>query len=136
MLRLPWTKTTKLHGAKIMLCWQSAAYDPITALERHEALNREETNLPVFSYKTHNGPLCLTKYKFLQRCNEIWLDNGLPTMSGHSFRIGGTTELLVAGVPPDVVKMMGRWSSDAFLTYWRSLELIAPQHAELLTDVS
>ena len=33
--------------------------------------------------------------------------NGLPGSSGHSFRIGGTTELLISGVPPDVVKMMG-----------------------------
>ncbi|KIK74200.1 hypothetical protein PAXRUDRAFT_176435 [Paxillus rubicundulus Ve08.2h10] len=33
---------------------------------------------------------------------------------GHSFQIGGTTELLVTGVPPDVIKVLGWWSSDAF----------------------
>ncbi|KAF9220339.1 hypothetical protein BS17DRAFT_714845, partial [Gyrodon lividus] len=27
-------------------------------------------------------------------------------------RIGGTTDLLLAGVPPDVVKALGCWSSD------------------------
>lgn len=26
---------------------------------------------------------------------------------------------------------MGRWSSDAFLAYWRNLEIVAPLHAEL-----
>ncbi|KIJ30935.1 hypothetical protein M422DRAFT_186511, partial [Sphaerobolus stellatus SS14] len=56
----------------------------------------------------------------------IWIANGLPRITGHSFRIGGTTELLVAGVPPDVVKALGRWSSDAFLVYWRSLSELAP----------
>jgi hypothetical protein len=89
-------------------------------------------DLPILSYEMQNGQLCLTKYKFLQQCNEIWVQNGLPAMTGHSFRIGGTTELLVAGMPPDVVKMMGRWSSDEFLSYWRSLERIAPLHTEFL----
>jgi hypothetical protein len=27
---------------------------------------------------------------------------------------------------------LGRWSSDAFLRYWRSLELLAPLHIENL----
>lgn len=78
------------------------------------------------------GLLALTKRKFIGRCNVIWAQFGFPKSTGHSFRIGGTTELLVAGVPPDVVRMMGRWSSDAFLRYWRSLDMIAPLHAELL----
>jgi hypothetical protein len=115
-----------------MLCRQSAGSDPIAALQRHEILNFCEKYLPVFSYKTDRGPLCLTRNKFLRRCNKIWALRGTPTITGHSFRIGGTTELLVAGVPPHVVKMMGHWSSEAFLTYWGSLERIAPQHAELL----
>ncbi|KAF9218783.1 hypothetical protein BS17DRAFT_642718, partial [Gyrodon lividus] len=61
----------------------------------------------------------LTQKKFLARCNSIWTSKGIPVSAGHSFRIGGTTELLLAGVPPDIVKALGRWSSDAFLCYWR-----------------
>ncbi|TFK16572.1 hypothetical protein FA15DRAFT_548136, partial [Coprinopsis marcescibilis] len=60
----------------------------------------------------------LTKAHFLERCNQIWTGLGYLRITGHSFRIGGTTELLLAGVPPDVVKAMGRWSSDSFLKYW------------------
>jgi len=71
----------------------------------------------------------LTKVAFLSRCNQIWTASGYPRTTGHSFRIGGTTELLTSGVPPDVVKSMGRWSSDSFLRYWRDLETIAPLHA-------
>jgi hypothetical protein len=48
----------------------------------------------------------------LQCCNEIWGAAGYPHTTGHSFRIGGTTELLLPGVTVDVVKAMGRWSSD------------------------
>ncbi|KIK93936.1 hypothetical protein PAXRUDRAFT_143952 [Paxillus rubicundulus Ve08.2h10] len=56
--------------------------------------------------------------------------------TGHSFCIGGTTELLLAGVPPDVVKALGHWSSDTFLHYWCSLELLAPLHIENLPSPS
>jgi hypothetical protein len=70
----------------------------------------------------------LTKKLFLDRCNSIWSTYGYPRTTGHCFRIGGTTELLILGTPPDVVKVTGRWSSDSFLRYWRSLEEIAPLH--------
>jgi hypothetical protein len=77
---------------------------------------------PLFSYRAGNGHVCLTARKFLARCNTIWTANAYPTSTGHLFRIGGTAELL-RGVPPDVVKMLGRWKSDAFLAYWSLLLL-------------
>ncbi|KAG2145616.1 hypothetical protein BD769DRAFT_1416683 [Suillus cothurnatus] len=49
---------------------------------------------------------------------------GLATSSGHSFRIGRTTEFLLSGVPPDIVKALGRWSFDSFLCYWRSPDFL------------
>ncbi|KAG1731795.1 hypothetical protein EDD22DRAFT_788407, partial [Suillus occidentalis] len=60
----------------------------------------------------------LTKQKLLTRCNTIWLLAGFKSVTGHSFWIGGTTEMLLSGVPPDVVKALGHWSSDTFLHYW------------------
>ena len=47
-------------------------------------------------------------------------------IAGHSFRIGGTVALLLAGVPPEVVAATGGWTSLAFLLYWRRLEEIIP----------
>lgn len=47
-------------------------------------------------------------------------------ISGHSFRIGGAVELLLAGVPPEVVASTGGWTSLAFLLYWRRMEEIIP----------
>ena len=132
MLHLPNTKTTGKKGANIMICRQYVGADPIEALENHLRVNKIPQDLPLFSYHTHSGIICLTKKKFLHRCNSIWRNHSLPSITGHSFRIGGTTELLICGVHPDVVKMMGRWSSDAFLSYWRSLEIVAPLHTEYL----
>ncbi|KAF8596512.1 hypothetical protein BDV93DRAFT_534713 [Ceratobasidium sp. AG-I] len=48
----------------------------------------------------------------------------------HRFRIRGTSQLLATGVSTDVIKAMGQWKSDAFLGYWRNLQIIAPAHAE------
>ena len=63
---------------------------------------------------------------FLARCNQVWRDAGLLELSGHCFRIGGATELLLHGTPPDVVAVQGRWKSKAFLDYWRRIESILP----------
>ena len=44
----------------------------------------------------------------------------------HSIRISGATALLIAGVPAEVVKIMGRWISNAFIGYTRyQAELMA-----------
>ncbi|KAJ7760893.1 hypothetical protein DFH07DRAFT_694027, partial [Mycena maculata] len=116
-LRLPRTKT-KVSGEDVVLVTQSKPIDPRTVLEMHLIANRCGDTAPLFAYSGPNGAVILTKAKFLERCNEIWKQCGYPCTMGHSFRIGGTTELLLAGVSPDVVKAMGRWSSDAFHKYW------------------
>ncbi|KAF5378168.1 hypothetical protein D9615_007586 [Tricholomella constricta] len=136
MLHLPRTKTCGNLGEDVILTRQSEA-NPVTLLKRHFTLNCPKSlSSPLASYLSSNGALViLSKRRFLACCNEVFSARKLPTISGHCFRISGTTHLLLAGVPPDIVKVMGRWSSDAFLRYWRSLELIAPIHAELLAPL-
>ncbi|KAE9389435.1 hypothetical protein BT96DRAFT_767999, partial [Gymnopus androsaceus JB14] len=74
----------------------------------------------LFTYRDDLGDLhCLTWEECVNRCNEIWRPRGVPKISGHCFRIGGTTHYLCRGVPPDIVKALGCWKSDAFLVYWR-----------------
>jgi hypothetical protein len=70
----------------------------------------------------------LDREEFMDMCNEVWSAKGLPYITGHSFRIGGTTALLCSGVAVDIVKKMGCWTSDAFLIYWRSLGHLFAQH--------
>ncbi|KAG2029225.1 hypothetical protein BDR03DRAFT_936867 [Suillus americanus] len=59
----------------------------------------------------------LAHFAFLLVCNSIWAPHGLPCISGYCFHIGGTTELLLHNVPPHIIKVMGRWSSNSFLHY-------------------
>ena len=43
-----------------------------------------------------------------------------PTLYGaHSLRIGGATAALAAGVSPQLIRLMGRWSSDVYEIYCR-----------------
>lgn len=61
---------------------------------------------------------------------------GFPDMPGHAFRIGGATELLLQGVPSDVVATQGRWKSQAFLDYWRQINSILPLFISASADAS
>jgi hypothetical protein len=46
-----------------------------------------------------------------------------PSLYGaHSLRIGGATAALAAGVPPALIRLMGRWSSDVYEIYCRMSE--------------
>ncbi|KAG1720057.1 hypothetical protein EDB19DRAFT_1647469, partial [Suillus lakei] len=84
----------------------------------------------LFAYRAQSGTL--VPLKFLSRCDDVWLQHDYLAIFGHSFRIGGTTELLVLlGIAPHIVKTLGR-CSDAFLRYWRCLEHLAPLHAEMV----
>ena len=131
IVRLPHTKTHP-EGQDIVLVDQCDPINPLALLARHLQINNIPHDTFLFSYNTPEGFKPLTKSLFLQRCNEIWHPLGYPRTTGHCFRIGGTTELLIAGVPPDVVKATGRWSSDSFMRYWRSLDDIAPRYIRRL----
>ena len=135
LLHLPCTKTHH-HGQDIVLVDQLAPINPIFLLKNHFRVNSVPQDGYIFSYMSANaGQLILTKPLFLQRCNAIWGNLGYPRTTGHCFRIGGTTELLLAGTPPEVVKATGRWTSESFLRYWRSLDDIAPQYIRHLHNL-
>ncbi|TFK19746.1 hypothetical protein FA15DRAFT_600945, partial [Coprinopsis marcescibilis] len=131
ILQLPQTKT-KRHGDDMVLVRQDTLSDPHFLLRNHFHVSAGRNSHNLFVYASKFGPRNLTKAHFLERCNQIWTGLGYTRFTGHSFRIGGTTELLLAGVPPDVVKAMGRWSSDSFLRYWRTLDGFAPSYTENL----
>lgn len=132
-IHLPNTKKGGRSGEDIILCRQNNKLDPINALDAHLLINPGSPNDPLCGYFNSTGSrVALTRRRFLRRCNEVWTSNGFNASTGHEFRIGGTTHLLLAGIPPDVVKALGRWSSDSFLRYWRSLASLGTLYAEFL----
>ncbi|KAE9384128.1 hypothetical protein BT96DRAFT_842736, partial [Gymnopus androsaceus JB14] len=128
-LRLPSTKTSRNRGESASIASQESIACPIIATERHIKFNHLGPGDPLFAYRDQQDTLhCLTCSNVVDRCNEIWGPSDIPKISGHCFRIGGTTHYLCRGVPPDVVKALGHWKSDTFLTYWRDLDTLASIH--------
>jgi hypothetical protein len=106
ILRLPHTKMKGDKGEDTMLCRQRGSSDPINAVENHLHVNNLPPDLPLFSFRRPGGIICMTKKILLNRWNEIWSRHSYPARTGHCFRIGRTTELLLAGVPPVIVQII------------------------------
>ncbi|KAF8797784.1 hypothetical protein BYT27DRAFT_7265341 [Phlegmacium glaucopus] len=116
-LHLPWSKTQKTRG------------------DDHFIKNRLHTSHPISAYRdAHNKVVTLTRPQFICRINQILQATGkaYPHITGHCFRIGGTTFYLVLGVPPDMVKKFGHWRSHAFLEYWRCMDYLGKIHLDML----
>ena len=126
---IPYSKTKKHRGDDIQLIDIDHPTNPIAAFNNHLRCNPDIPNdAPLFAFQTANhGWAPMTKAWFLERCNEIWQSVGMGTLTGHSLRIGGTTHLLALGIDPWVVMVIGRWTSTAFVLYWRKIENILPQ---------
>ena len=134
-LHLPWLKTQKARGDDVWIPRQEALLDPIHAIHKHFIKNRLEINHPITAYQDNNDNIVtLTRSKFVCRVNGILKasNKGYPCITGHCFRIGGTTFYLVSGVPPDMVKKFGQWRSQAFLEYWCCLDYLGAIHIEML----
>lgn len=127
---IPWTKTTREKGASVIVTARSDELCPVKALENHLRVNRAVPHsAPLFAFATPGAlqPWShLIKSSFLATCDGFWSAANLAHVLGHSFRIGGAVELLLAGVPPDIVAATGGWTSLAFLLYWRRMEEILP----------
>ncbi|KAF5390649.1 hypothetical protein D9757_002642 [Collybiopsis confluens] len=131
--RIPWTKTTKEVGATVVGTAQNAhlsKFCPFQALRKHLDANAcVPEQFSFFGYIDDHGiPQHMVKSLFLKFCDNIWKQAGLEHVQGHSFRIGGAVELLIAGVTPEVVAAIGGWTSMAFLIYWRRFQDIIPAH--------
>jgi hypothetical protein len=128
-IRLPWTKTNLHKGDVIILPTQQTPLDATRAMCHHVLASHLDDTALLCQYKDGDAVKTFDKNLLMSMCNEIWQKDGIQRITGHSFRIGGTTAYLMAGVDSDIVKKMGRWSSDTFLRYWRSVNGIFEAHA-------
>ena len=123
---LPHTKTAK-DGEDVFWSAQEGAADPFAALANHLAVNNPPQDQHLFAWRHPNGLRPLTRNEFLKRINLAATQLDIDSIKGHGIRIGATLEYLLRGIPFDVVKSIGRWSSDSFLLYLRQhAVIIAP----------
>ncbi|CAD6897561.1 unnamed protein product, partial [Tilletia laevis] len=126
-LRLPWTKTTRSAGAVVVLSVQDVDLCPVSALSAHLTTSALPDSSALFAYSQGNKRVPLSRSVFLSRLRRAAEAAALPTLHGHSFRIGGCTELLLRGAAIEDVKAHGRWRSDAWTVYVRD-------HAGVFSD--
>jgi hypothetical protein len=128
VLHLPHTKVAPLEGEDVYWSCHPGPTDPYDALENHLRVNQPPQGAHLFAYrhKDHSRPL--TKPAFIKRLAVAARSAGLEPLQGHGIRIGATLFYLLRGMPIEAMKVMGRWSSDAFLRYLR-------KHAQILTPL-
>jgi len=123
---IPKTKSAP-QGEAVSWAPQNGPSDPEAALKNHFRVNDPPLHSPLFSYRHPSGLRSLTKSAFLKRIKQATSDLREFPQQGHSIRIGSTLEYLLRGVPFDVVKVKGRWASNAFLLYLRKhAQILAP----------
>lgn len=135
-IHLPYTKIKREKGEDIFLSQQHGPSNPVSALQKQLNLRLTYPKHPLFSFTMDGVNHTLTKAQFLSHCNSVWESHNFPRSTGHSFRIGGTTHLLLCGIDPNVIKKVGRWSSDSYLRYWRNLDDILPSRVRFASPLS
>ncbi|KZV61027.1 DNA breaking-rejoining enzyme [Peniophora sp. CONT] len=130
VFKIPYDKVNGNKGALIQILNHPVQTSALAALYRHKHVVNAglPDSAPLFAYSDGAGGWrALTKMRLMSICDRIWKAAGLVSIAyGHSFRIGGATELLLRGVHPDMVMRQGRWLSRAFLTYWRRIQEVLP----------
>ncbi|KAF9536327.1 hypothetical protein CPC08DRAFT_745505 [Agrocybe pediades] len=128
--RLPHTKCSPT-GEDVFWAAQSGVTNPESAFQTHITLNKPLPHEFLFSWNnTANQRRPLTRTKFLERVNKAVTAAGLEPLQGHGLRIGAVLEYLLRGVPFDVVRVIGRWSSDAFILYLRRHAVIIARYIQ------
>jgi len=126
MLHLPHTKATPLEGEDVFWSHHPGPTNPYEALNNHLQVNSPPEGSHLFAYRHKDQLLPLTKPAFVKRLASAARQAGLEPLQGHGIRISATLFYLLRGISIEAMKVMGCWSSDAFLQYLR-------KHAQMLT---
>ncbi|KIK74212.1 hypothetical protein PAXRUDRAFT_20105 [Paxillus rubicundulus Ve08.2h10] len=110
-----------------LMAQQHGPSDPQAALQNHFAINSPPPNGHLFAYKHKGGHHPLTKSKFTTSLSSATKKAGIKPLQGHGVHIGSTLKYLLHNVPFDVIKIKGRWASDAFFVYLQChAQILAP----------
>ena len=109
---------------RIPLVARDSVTCPVKAYMAHLCLlgaGRKLGNCPAFIFRDSAGKFrWLTKPLFIQTFRKLALAAGDPdpaAYSGHSFRRGGASWAFQAGVPGEMIQVMGDWAWDAYRRY-------------------
>ena len=89
---------------------------------------------PLFTFQFGS---ILTRGRFTSETRLLLSKGGLDSseFAGHSFRIGAATTAASANLPPWLIKVLGRWSSDCFERYIKTPPSVLAQVPQTLIDL-
>ena len=105
-------QTLRVNGIDNCLC-------PVAALRRLVSSCTGPT-APLFGYHLNGTRAALTKGTLTARFAEVWNDMGRPSLSGHSFRVGGASFQHAMRVPVADICLAGQWRSSCYKLYIRN----------------
>ena len=121
-------QTTVIGRANSNLCSISAM---VTYLEFRSPFPNSG---PLFTFQSG---CVLTRGRFTSEARLLLSKGGLNSseFAGHSFRIGAATTAASANLPPWLIKVLGRWSSDCFERYIKTPPSVLAQVPQTLIDL-
>ena len=109
------SKTDPFHTGCVLRIGAAPSLDICPVLSLHAFLHIHPTFIgPRFTFRNHSY---LTR-AFLSQILKSALPQ-LPYVDTHSLRIGGASAAAAAGIPDSRIRLLGRWSSDAYRQYLR-----------------
>jgi len=110
------------QGCQLSVGCTAPAHASICAVRLVEAYRQavvptNAKNDPLFRFRNRTP---LSRSSLTSTVQRLLKEDGCPHASaykGHSFRSGAATTAASAGVPDWLIKVMGRWASDAYQTY-------------------
>lgn len=120
-LTLRHTKTIQFHERTFLPRIPDSPFCPTTALLSFMCqAGNLPPSAPALSYQRLDGRwIVLTPPDARVRLKKLFAAIGLPTTeyNSHSLRRSGATHLLAAGMPLEMIKIMGDWKSDCVFKY-------------------
>lgn len=119
-LTIPFSKTAS-SPVQVVIVSQPDSLCPVKAFDRYRKLaGKVQPDWPLFLHEPNKKkPMSKQPYirRLRQRLTTIGVTNA-DKFTGHSFRRGGLTALILAGVTETQAQRHGRWSSNSFKKYF------------------
>lgn len=123
LLTIKWSKTIQYRERVHQIPLPYIAGHPLCPVTALYTLLRLGPNLPpstpLFAFPNLTGITVLTRPIFDRQLHRHLTGCGLDTAqySGHSFRRGGATWAFEAGLPGEMVQVLGGWASESYKVY-------------------
>ena len=116
-VRIKHSKTDQYgQGATLSIATSDSPICAVQALKEYITICNPQANQPLFRFASGKFLTLPLVTSTLRQCLK-YLNVSSEKYASHSFRIGAATTAAEKGIPPWLIKVLGRWESDCFSIY-------------------